>query len=70
MKKEERGIKELYGKIMALDGSMFDINEDDVEQHAFFDPSRYPEGENGPMYMPSPSSSPSPSRIRTHDRKH
>ena len=39
--------KGLYDKIMALDKCMFDVNEDDVEQHIPFDPSRYPDGENG-----------------------
>ena len=59
--------EELFGKVIALDKSMFDVNEDDVEQHVTFNSSRYPDGENSSLYM-TPSLS--PPRNCTYDRKH
>ena len=59
--------KELFDKVMALDKSMFDVDEDDVEQHVSFNSSHYSDGENASLYMILPLSLP---RNRTHDRKH
>ena len=44
-----------------------DTDENDYEKLVPFDPSRYPEGANGEIYMQPPSS---PPRNCTHDRKH
>ena len=44
-----------------------DNDDDDVEQHVLFDPSRYPDGTNGSKYM---SRSSPPPRTRNQDRKH
>ena len=59
--------KELFDEVMALDKSLFDANEVDVEQHVPFNSSCYPDGANASLYMRSPSS---PPRNCTHDRKH
>ena len=59
--------KLLY-KIMTLDKSMFDVNEDDIKQHFPFDPSSYPDNDHGSMYMFPPSSP--LYRIKTHNWKH
>ena len=48
-------------------GSDRDAVEDDYKELVPFDSSRYPDGENGLMYMRPPSS---PPRSRTYDCKH
>lgn len=62
--------KELYDKITALNESIFDVDEGDVdvEHHVPFNPSRYPDVENGSMYMLPPYFS--PCMNRTHNQKH
>ena len=48
---------ELFDKVIALDECMFDINEDDVEQHVSslpFDSSCYIDGDKVSLYMTSP----------------
>ena len=52
---------------MALDNTLFDTNEVDVEQHAPFDASQYPDGAKASLYIRPPSS---PPRNQTHDRRH
>ena len=44
-------IQELFDKVMVLDKSMFDVDEDDVDQYVPFNSSYYPDGENTSMYM-------------------
>ena len=48
-------------------GSTCDADENDYNKLVPFDPSRYPDGANGAMYMQPPLS---PPRNCTHDRKH
>ena len=48
-------------------GSTCDADENYYDELVPFDPSRYPDGANGAMYMRPPLS---PPRNRTHDRKH
>ena len=48
-------------------GSNCDANKKDYKELVPFNPSRYPDGANGAIYMQPPSSLP---RNRTHDHKH
>ena len=54
---------------MALDKSIFDVDDDGVEQQVPFNPNRYSNGEHSSMYI-LPFSYSSPSRTITHDQKH
>ena len=49
--------KELFDKVMALDNSSFDTNENDCEEHVPFNSSRYFDGANASLYMRPPFSS-------------
>ena len=57
--------KKLFDKVMALDKCMFNINDDDIEQHVPFNSSCYPDSENTSLYL-SPLCS--PPWNRTHDK--
>ena len=52
---------------MALDKTMLDVDENDVDQHVLFDSSQYPNGTSASLYMTLPSS---PPRNRTHGQEY
>ena len=64
---EFEATKELFDKVMALEISLFDADEVDVEQHVPFDSCRYPDGANASLYMRPPSP---PLKNCIYDRKH